>query len=111
MVRGWEATNGYNPLRIGLYDHLVSPGEQNWDVSQRQFPLSFNNYDCSLAKALGLTYLVLGSPLERLPGLSTLPIRTVSISKVCARGGRACCKDHRRIICRDACCLRSWPIG
>jgi hypothetical protein len=39
MVRGWEATNGYNPLRIGLYDHLVSPGEQNWDVSQRQFPL------------------------------------------------------------------------
>ena len=73
MVRGWEATNGYNPLRIGLYDHLVSPGEQNWDVSQRQFPLSFNNYDCPLAKALGLTYLVLGSPLERLPGLSTLP--------------------------------------
>jgi hypothetical protein len=73
MVRGWEAINGYNPLRIGLYDHLVSPGEQNWDVSQRQFPLSFNNYDCSLAKALGLTYLVLGSPLERLPGLSTLP--------------------------------------
>jgi hypothetical protein len=73
MVRGWEATNGYNPLRIGLYDHLVSPGEQTWNVSQRQFPLSFNNYDCSFAKALGLTYLVLGSPLERLPGLSTLP--------------------------------------
>jgi hypothetical protein len=80
MVRGWEATNGYNPLRIGLYDHLVSPGEQNWDVSQRQFPLSFNNYDCSLAKALGLTYLVLGSPLERLPGLSILPTSELLLS-------------------------------
>ena len=29
VVRGWEATNGYNPLRIGVYDRLVSPGEQN----------------------------------------------------------------------------------
>ena len=73
MVRGWEAINGYNPLRIGLYDRLVAPGEQNWDVSQRQFPPSFGNYDGPLAKALGLTYLILGSPLERLPGLSTLP--------------------------------------
>ena len=73
MVRGWEAINGYNPLRIGLYDRLVSPGEQNWDVSQRQFPPSFRNYDCSLAKALGLTYLVLGSPLQSLPGLPALP--------------------------------------
>lgn len=73
MVRGWEAINGYNPLRIGLYDRLVSPGEQNWDVAQRQFPPSFRNYDCSLAKALGLTYLVLGSPLQSLPGLPAPP--------------------------------------
>ena len=73
MVRGWEAINGYNPLRIGLYDRCVSPGEQNWDVSQRQFPPTFSNYDSPLAKALGLTYLVLGSPLERLPGLPALP--------------------------------------
>jgi hypothetical protein len=73
MVRRWEAINGYNPLRIGLYDRLVSPGEQNWDVSQRQFPPSFSNYDCSLAMDLGLTYLVMGSPLQALPGLSALP--------------------------------------
>src|ERR1700751_5579695 len=64
MVRGWEAINGYNPLRIGLYDRLVSPGEQNWSVSLRQFPPSFDNYDSPLARALGLTYLVLGSPLQ-----------------------------------------------
>ena len=38
-------------------------------------------------------------------------ICAVSISKVCARGGRACCKDQRPIICRGICCLRSSPIG
>ena len=73
MVRGWEAINGYNPLRIGLYDRLVAPGEENWDVSHRQFPSSFSNYGGPLARALGLTYLVLGQPLDRIPALSTPP--------------------------------------
>jgi hypothetical protein len=73
MVRRWEATNGYNPLRIGLYDRLVAPGEENWDVSHRRFPPSFDNYNCPLAQALGLTYLVLGQPLDRLPGLAARP--------------------------------------
>jgi len=67
MVRGWEATNGYNPLRIGPYDRLVAPSEQSWDVYLRQFPASFDNYSCALARALGLTYLVLGQPLDRSP--------------------------------------------
>ena len=80
MVRGWEAINGYNPLRIGLYDRLVAPGEQNWDVSQRQFPPTFSNYDSPLAKALGLTYLVLGSPLQGLPGLSAQPASELLLS-------------------------------
>jgi hypothetical protein len=73
MVRGWEATNGYNPLRIGLYDRLVAPGEESWKGEQRQFPPSFDSYDSPLARALGLTYLVLGQPLERLQGMSKLP--------------------------------------
>src|SRR5262249_47572654 len=70
MVRGWEATNGYNPLRIGLYDRLVAPGEQNWNVSQRQFPPSFGHYERYLPKAPGLTHLVLGAPLQDLPGFA-----------------------------------------
>ena len=74
MVRGWEATNGYNPLRIGLYDRLVSPGEENWSASQRLFPPSFDNYDGPLARALGLTYLVMGQPLDKLPNLRTPPV-------------------------------------
>lgn len=66
IVRGWEAINGYNPLRIGHYDRLVVPGEENWDMSHRQFPPSFDSYNSSLARALGLTYLVLGKPMNKL---------------------------------------------
>jgi len=73
MVRGWEATNGYNPLRIGLYDRLVSPGEENWSAFHRRFPASFDNYNAPLAQALGLTYLVMGQPLNELPGLAAPP--------------------------------------
>jgi hypothetical protein len=73
MVRGWEATNGYNPLRMGLYDRLVSPGEENWAAFHRRFPPSFDNYDSPLAQALGLTYLVMGQPLNELPGLAAPP--------------------------------------
>jgi hypothetical protein len=67
MVRGWAAINGYNPLRIGDYDRLVAPGESNWRADQRKFPVSFRSYDCALARALGLKYLVLGRPIEQMP--------------------------------------------
>jgi hypothetical protein len=73
MVRGWEAINGYNPLRIGIYDDLVSPGEENWSISHRRFSSSFPNYNSPLAQALGLTYLVMGRPLGELPGLAAPP--------------------------------------
>jgi len=56
MTRGLEATNGYNPLRIGWYDRLVSPGETTYMVDQRQFPASFDTYDCALARELGLGF-------------------------------------------------------
>ena len=64
MTLGLEATNGYNPLRIGSYDRLVSPGETTHIVDQRMFPFSFDGYDCPLARELGLEYLVLGQPIE-----------------------------------------------
>jgi hypothetical protein len=80
MVRGWEATNGYNPLRIGIYDRLVAPGEENWSVGHRRFPASFDNYDCARARALGLTYLVLGQPLDKLPGLRKPPAAELLLS-------------------------------
>jgi hypothetical protein len=77
MVRGWEAINGYNPLRIGIYDELVSPGEENWSISHRQFPSSFPSYKSPLAQALGLTYLVVGRPLDELRGLTAPPAQDV----------------------------------
>jgi hypothetical protein len=66
MVYKLEATNGYNPLRIGIYDKFVAPGESSWVATARQFPKSFAGYDCALARALGLEYLVLDRPIEKL---------------------------------------------
>lgn len=73
MVQHLEVTNGYNPLRIGIYDRYVTPGEANAAADARKFPATFSNYDCALARALGLEYLVLDRPLEALKGLQRIP--------------------------------------
>jgi membrane protein YfhO len=80
MARGLEATNGYNPLRIGSYDRLVSPGETTHIVDQRLFPASFDGYDCALARELGLEYVVLGRPIEEVPHLARRPISDVLLA-------------------------------
>ncbi|MEZ5852699.1 MAG: 6-pyruvoyl-tetrahydropterin synthase-related protein [Hyphomicrobiaceae bacterium] len=73
MVRKLEVTTGYNPLRIGIYDRYVSPGEANAFSDERTFPATFSGYDCALARALGLEYVVLDRPLEKLPHLKKIP--------------------------------------
>jgi hypothetical protein len=80
MTRGLESTNGYNPLRIGWYDRLVSPGETTHIVDQRRFPASFDGYDCALARELGLEYVVLGRPIDRVPHLARRPVSDVLLS-------------------------------
>ena len=80
MTRGLEATNGYNPLRIGGYDRLVAPGETTHVVDQRLFPASFDGYDCSLARELGLEYVVLGRPIEKVPHLARRPVSDVLLA-------------------------------
>jgi hypothetical protein len=80
VVRGFEADNGYNPLRIEVYDRLVSPGEGNWLVELREFPPSFDGYDSALARALGLEFLVLGTPIDEIPHLSRYPPVDVVLS-------------------------------
>jgi hypothetical protein len=77
VVRGLEATNGYNPLRIGFYDRLVRPGEGNWRLDLRDFPASFDNYDCALARTLGLEFVVLNRPIEQVPHLARRPVADV----------------------------------
>jgi hypothetical protein len=74
MVSGLEAINGYNPLRIGLYDRLVAPGETTYLSEQRTFPPTFPGYDCALARALGLEYVVLDRPIEQVPNLKKRPM-------------------------------------
>ena len=80
MARGLEATNGYNPLRIGYYDRLVSPGETTHMVDQRLFPASFDGYDCALARELGLEYVVLGRPIDEVPHLARRPVSDVLLA-------------------------------
>ena len=80
MTRGLEATNGYNPLRIGSYDRLVAPGETTHIVDQRLFPASFDGYDCALARELGLEYIVLGQPIEKVPHLARWPVADVLLA-------------------------------
>ncbi len=80
VARGIEATNGYNPLRIGSYDRLVSPGETTHIVDQRLFPASFAGYDCALARELGLEYVVLGRPIEEVPHLARRPVSDVLLA-------------------------------
>ena len=80
MARGLEATNGYNPLRIGSYDRLVSPGETTYIVNQRLFPASFDGYDCALARELGLEYVVLGRPIDEVPQLPRRPVLDVLLA-------------------------------
>jgi len=77
MVRGLEATNGYNPLRIGYYDRLVAPGEANWMAELRDFPASFDGYDCALARTLGLEFVVLDRRIEEVPHLARRPVADV----------------------------------
>lgn len=62
-----ENTLGYNPLRISDYARAIGPGENAGDIGLRKFPGTFRSYRCTLARSLGLEYLVLDRPLERLP--------------------------------------------
>jgi len=80
MTQGIEAINGYNPLRIGNYDRLVSPGETTHIVDQRFFPSSFDSYDCALARELGLEYAVLGQPIEKVPHLARKPVADILLA-------------------------------
>jgi hypothetical protein len=67
MVLGLEDTIGYNPLRLADYERAVGAGENAVDPNLRHFPGTFRGYRCSLASLLGLEYLLLDRPLERLP--------------------------------------------
>lgn len=67
MVYGLENTLGYNPLRIAEYEKAVGPGENAGDPNLRHFPSTFRGYKCKLASLLGLEYVVLDRPVEKLP--------------------------------------------
>ncbi len=67
MVLELEDIIGYNPLRLADYERAIGPGENAEDPNLRQFPATFRGYKCKLAHLLGLEYLVLDRPAEKLP--------------------------------------------
>lgn len=67
MVLQLEDTIGYNPLRLADYERAIGPGENAADPNLRTFPGTFRGYRCRLASLLGLEYLVLDRPVDRLP--------------------------------------------
>jgi hypothetical protein len=67
MVLEIEDIIGYNPLRLADYERAIGPGENAEDPNLRQFPTSFRGYGCELAGLLGLDYLVLDRPVQKLP--------------------------------------------
>ncbi|QFU16848.1 YfhO family protein [Microvirga thermotolerans] len=67
MVLQLEDIIGYNPLRLADYERAVGPGENAEDPNLRTFPATFRGYKCRLASLLGLEYLVLDRPIERMP--------------------------------------------
>lgn len=69
MLYDLEAINGYNPLRIGAYDRLVSPGEEPHTLINRRFQGAFPNWNCLLGRLLGLRYVVLDRPLDKVANL------------------------------------------
>jgi hypothetical protein len=68
MIEKIEDTIGYNALRISDYEALTGAGENAVDLHLRQFPGTFRGWRSRLANLLGVEFLVLGKPIEQLPG-------------------------------------------
>jgi hypothetical protein len=77
MVLKLENTLGYNPLRIDDYERAVGPGENAQDPNLRHYPGTFRGYRCKLATLLGLEYLVLDRPVDRLPRHVPRPVASL----------------------------------
>jgi len=67
MIERLEDTIGYNALRISDYEQLTGAGENATDLHLRLFPGTFRGWRSRLANLLGLEFLVLDRPIEKLP--------------------------------------------
>ena len=67
MVRGFESTNGYNPLRIGAYDTMMRPGQNSHVLGYRQFTPSAPSLDSPLCRRIGLRYILTSAPKNEIP--------------------------------------------
>lgn len=80
LVFKLEDTAGYNPLRIAAYERAVGVGESANDLALRSFPDTFRGYNSRLAALLGLDYLILDRPIDKLPRQIPRPRGTLMFS-------------------------------
>lgn len=74
MVRGIEAINGYNPLRLVELEVMTEPGQNSHEARLRAFPRGFPGFGSDLARLLGLDYLVAPVPAASLPQGAPQPL-------------------------------------
>lgn len=67
MIYGLEDTVNYNPLRLDAYQNGVGSGENAGDYALRNYPAAFRGYRSTLARLLGIEYLVFDRQIEDLP--------------------------------------------
>lgn len=82
LVHRFEATLGYNPLRLGHYSTAIGARDHvaGWD--QRKFGSMFWGYHSPFANLLGLRFIALPVPIETVdPGIVDLPLPLVARTK------------------------------
>lgn len=67
MAHGLEALTGYNALRIKEFENLTGLAQNSADPNMREFPMSFRGYESTLARLLGVEFLMLDRDISDLP--------------------------------------------
>lgn len=81
LVHGFEGTLGYNPLRLGEVSDATGARDYIAGPDQKQFSRLFPSYKSMMANLLGLRFIAVAVPIERVdaqlkPGDLTLVART-----------------------------------
>ncbi len=70
-VHRLEGTLGYNPFRLGIVSKAIGARDYNVGPDQRWFAPLFPSYDSTLARLLGLRFVVSSVPLEQIDPKAT----------------------------------------
>ena len=78
MVHRLENTLGYNPLRLGYFSKATGAGDHAAGFDQHVFSKLFPSYRSPLANLMGLRFVVLGVPIDKVDrSMATDPLPMV----------------------------------